>query len=254
MKFKKNKFAHMLLDTLLTLAIIAVIASLTLPPLLDRSESKHIIENFLNFNDTLEQSVKQWKSNILCIDDAYTCLTKQNLSDDNCANFDQIAKYMQVGEKISNTANSEGVFWLPEQTYEYNGDMQTGNLGGVSKLSTGTCRYVFLNGMTMSVDVDPAGFNIQVDVNGKRPPNRMGKDTFPFIIGNIPGQDIYYYPYYSQPQTNTEGLCMLPASNCDPNNYDPTVKNGASITTYMILNHKLPDFERLSQTVQGFKP
>jgi len=255
-KIKSNnkKRAFNLADTLLALVVIGIVASLCVPVAVTAHLDRQNMSSLVKFNSLLENAISQWKIDILCKDDAYTCLSQQNLSPNNCANFDQISKYMKIGPKLNINEDARSVVWLPEQTYEYNGDNQAGNLGGVSKMSSGMCRYVLLDGTAFAVLVSPSGFDIHVDVNGISPPNRMGKDTFPITIGNFRGKDIYYYPSDSTQETNTEGLCALSASNCNPDNYNPTVDNGASITTYVLSHQKFPDFKELSKQISGFKP
>ena len=252
-KIFDNKKAFTLGDMMMALIVVGVIAAMTIPILANKSDDKEIISSFTKFNDMLEDAINKWKLDILCKEDSFNCLAQQNLSADNCANFEQISKYLQIGERLGIGESSNTISWLPEKDFEYNGDEQTGIYGGVSKKSSGTCRYVLLNGTTFSVKVNPAGFDIQVDANGVKLPNRMGKDIFPVTIGEISGKDIYYYPALSQADTNTVGLCSLPESNCKPDNYDPTIANGASITPYIILNKKLPDFKELSEKISGFK-
>lgn len=250
--FGKKK-AFTLGDMMMALIVVGIIAAMTIPILANKSDDKEIISSFTKFNDNLEEAIKKWKLDLLCKEDSFNCLSQQNLSADNCANFEQIGKYLNIGEKLGIGENPNTISWLPEKDFEYNGDEQTGTYGGVSKLSSNTCRYVLLYGTTFSVKINPAGFDIQVDANGIKLPNRMGKDIFTITIGEVSGKDIYYYPALSQAETNTVGLCSLPESNCKPDNYDPTISNGASITPYIILNKKLPDFKELSEKIPGFK-
>lgn len=253
-KKEKNKNAFTLGDMMMAMIVVGVLAMMTIPVIANKSHDKERIESFTKFNVSLENAMNKWKQDILCNNDAYMCLEQQDLKPNNCENFEQIEKYLDIGEKTGLGEAPDSISWLPKTNYEYNGDEQIGVYGGISKKSTGTCRYVLLNGATFSVKVNKTGFDLQIDTNGIKPPNRMGKDIFPISIGNVGGKDIYYYPSSSQVDTNTLGLCSLPDSNCDPNNYDPKVSNGASITTYMILNKKLPDFHELSKKYSDFKP
>lgn len=254
LKTYKYETAFTLGDMMMAMIVVGIIAMMTIPVLLHKTNNKEIVSSFTKFNDSLQDAMNHWKTDIICKADSYTCLAQQDLTADNCDNFEQIAKYLDIGERTGLGEAPASISWLPDKDFEYNGDEQTGTQGGVSKKSTGTCRYVLLDGTTFSVKVNHAGFDLQVDTNGVKFPNRMGKDIFPLSIGNVSGKDIYYYPSISSADTNTIGLCSLPESNCDPNNYDPTAPGGASITTYMILNKKLPNFAELSKKISGFKP
>lgn len=224
---------------------------MTIPTLMQNTQEKVAVAGLQKFSSTLQQAIQLWKNDIDCRDDAVTCLSQQGLADNVCSNFDQISKFMRVNtktaDKITGTEN-----WLPVQTLDYYGNAQTGVWGAVSQYSTAICGYQLSDGTTFAMDVDPGGFDLFVDVNGKKPPNRMGKDTFPLVIGFKSGHDVYYNPSWAHALRNTQGLCdTLP---CDPNNVNPTVGNGANPTAYVILHGKLPDFKKLSETVAGFKP
>ena len=227
-----------------------MVAAMAVPPLIRTSNNKELATGALKFGSTLTQAVQMWKQDINCYSDAKTCLEMQNLPDDNINNFDQIAKFMRVNKKIGTGANTED--WLPVNIYKYNGDVATSSNGNVSQFGVSSGAYLLQDGTTFSMDVDATGFAILVDVNGKKPPNRIGKDIFFFTVGSYAGKDVYYYPHWSN---NTEGLCTMEAhtTNCDAENVNPNVGFGASPTAYVMSNQKLPDFKALSQVVSGFK-
>lgn len=240
-----------LAEVLITLGIIGIVASMTIPTLYQNYSERQYLAGLKKFNSTLQQAVALWKQDIGCSSDAYTCLNQQNIVDDDPTAFDQIAKFMKITQKIDSFTTPPD--WLPNQTLEYNGDVQTGTYGGVSKLSTAMVKYLMSDGTIFSVDISPAVFKIHVDVNGAKPPNRVGKDTFPFVIGGVSGKDVYYFAKAGNQGSNELGLCNI-YSVCDPSNINPTIGNGACPTAYAILNDKLPDFQTLSQNVSGFKP
>lgn len=246
---KRDSFT--LAEVLITLGIIGVVASMTIPTLYNNYVERQWATSLTKFASTLQNAVDLWKQDIGCFSDAYTCLNMQGLPDGNPANFNQIGKFMKIADSIG-CSNSKN--WLPDDTFNYYGNSDTGRCGKVAHI--GCCDQVYLlqDGTTFSIDVNPHEFIITVDVNGEKPPNRVGKDTFSFDIGYKTGKDIYFYPdrtNYSA--TNTAGLCGI-WSVCDPDNTNPTVGNGASPTAYTLLNGKIPDFQQLSQTVSGFKP
>ncbi len=114
-----NKSAFTLSEVLMTMIVIGVIFTLTIPTLVDNFREREILSGFSEFNSILDKAVQSWKqSSILCsYTDAYTCLALQNLSPNNCSNFDQISKYIQVGEKLCYQVDSGNAFWLAEKTY-----------------------------------------------------------------------------------------------------------------------------------------
>lgn len=249
---KKTFRSFTLAETLITLAIIGVVAAITIPALVQSNQEQQIVSGLKKFNSTLNQAVQLWKQDIGCYDSASSCLAAQNLSDNVASNFDQLVKYFKIAKSTRTTTDKS---WLPDDTLNYYGNSAGSIYGRVAKIGCGSggC-FLLQDGTTIAVDTNPAGFDISVDVNGKKPPNRIGKDTFVFYVGNNKGRDVYEYPHYpNSTDANTLGLCGN-SNYCSPNNADPTKDNGASPTSYVLLNGKLPDFNALSQTVPGMKP
>lgn len=246
--FKKVKLAFTLSEILITLGIIGVLAAMTIPNMISSITEHQCVSGLLKFNSTLQQAVELWKQDIGCDDSAYNCLASQNLADAQISNFDQIAKFMRVGD--SKLSGGTMAVWTPSSTLNYAGTgLQAFRFG-----SGGNGAFLLNDGAVFMVDVDPEGFWILVDVNGKRGPNRMGKDTFFFIVGyENKKNDISYYP-----RDSADGLCSPGRhayASCNANNVDPNVDSGASPTSYVILNHKWPDFKGLAAKYPGtFKP
>lgn len=250
---KKFFRAFTLAEVLITLGVIGVVAALAVPNLIQNSQEAQWVAGLQKFNSNLQQAIQLWKEDIGCMDSAYNCLTSQNLGDNVCSNFDQIIKFMKIDQSLGFGINTN-VNWLPSQTLNYYGTNQTGSFGGVSNSSVGLCRYRMQDGTAFGLDVDTDGFAVWVDTNGKKLPNRIGKDTFPLTIGfSYNNKDINYYALDSDAARNAQWLCSI-KSNCNPNNTDPTKDNGASPTAYVILNNKIPDFKALASTVTNFKP
>jgi len=246
--------AFTLAEVLITLGIIGVVAALTIPTLVNAYQEREMVTGLLKFNSTLQQAVQLWKNDLDCTEEIATCYAGQSPPDDNCANFDQLGKFLKISTQSDDSNTDHN--WLPAGTLDYYGNsLASDTWAGVSNNSTDRCRYLLQDGSTMSVDVDPTGFWLYVDVNGKKLPNRFGKDTFPFVIGYM--QDTNY-PYKSNKdvdyytRNSAMGLCGID-NDCNPKETNPS-GDSASITSYVVLNSKLPDFKALSQTVSGFKP
>lgn len=244
MNKKNNTFSGFTLaEVLITLGVIGVVAALTVPTIMQNASDKELVTKLLKFNSTLSQAVQLWKQDIGCNDSAYKCLNQQNLPDNTISNFDQIAKFLKVSaSRVGEGANTET--WLPEDIYLYNGDVAASDLGNISHTGAGHGAFLLQDGTTFSLDADPNGFAIIADVNGSKKPNRIGKDIYFLTIGEFPGKDIYYNAYW---WNNADGLCQMEtlgaSDQCDPDNLDPSVGDGASPTAYAILNGKLPNFD-----------
>src|SRR5574344_1450451 len=255
--FKQFKAAFTLAEVLIVLGIIGVVAAMTLPTIMQKAQEQSLVSGLLKFNTELQQAINLWKNDIDCHDSAGRCLADQDLADGEIHNFDQIANEMKIIKRcyISNCSSAN---WLPDNTLNYYGNNDNSVYGKVAKTGNGHGAFLLADGMTFSMDVDAAGFDITVDVNGMKKPNRMGKDTFKIRVGDYLStyifcspKDVCYNKLWNGSYSNGTGLC---AGTCNPNNTDPTKDNGAMPTSYVLINHKLPDFKELSKTVAGFKP
>jgi len=253
----KKHLAFTLAEVLITLGIIGVVAEMTIPTLLQSTQERQMVSGLQEFNSTLQQAVMMWKQDIDCTESARNCISSQGLPDDVFTNFDQVAKFLKFTKKVDTFGTwSSTSDWLPDNITDYYGTTATGVFGNVSKFGSSSGAYLLANGMTFSVDSDVDAFDILADVNGKKLPNRIGKDIFFFTIGGgTTGKDIYYAPRWAG-SNNANGLCTVQVydGGCDPTNVNPTTGTAASPTAYVILKSKWPDFTALSKTVGGFKP
>ncbi len=243
------KKAINLVDVLISLTVISVIFSLTLPVLNYKAMEREVLIGFNNFNDTLQSAITQWKTEINCPYKAGMCIKLQQKYNSVNPDFKQLEPYLKLYGKIDK--KTQDISLLPFKTLDYSGKYRsTYNFRTNEKRDV----YMLINGVVFSVLTDNSGYWIIVDVNGKRPPNRIGKDTFHLTVGYNTESDINYY---SKSRT-TDGLCGILAGNrsikCDPSNINPKIGNGASPTAYLVAFNKLPDFNLLSRQIDDFKP
>lgn len=232
-----------LAEVLITLSIIGIVAAMTLPAIISRQIELENVTRLEKFLSTLAQAINQYKADSECLANISNCLPEGKDSD--CSNFDRIASKMKITDKTRRN-NTKVKPWLAEKTYNYYGEEVVGRYGGVSKVTFGDCAYLLNNGTTFSMDINPTSFNIVVDVNGPKAPNRVGRDTFFVYVGNAWGEnrptgnmsynnDIILYPGEDMTMYNAyDGICLR-NKKCNPNNLDPTKENGASITSYIYI-------------------
>ncbi len=249
-----RKIAFTLAEVLITLGIIGVVAAMTMPSLIQHHREKAMVTSLEKFVSTISQAVDLYKADNECVDSISTCVSYISKGDDNCENFAPIAAKMNVIASVKN-ANKSTADWLPDKAYNYYGEEQEGIYGGVSKRNIGTCAYLLNDGTTFAVDINPTNFDIMVDVNGKKLPNRVGQDIFPLLIGadanfvyagvtsgnSNKNKDVIFYPLGSD-YNAFRGLCSYYYSGggCNPLNTDPTKEHGASPTAYVLMTKKLP--------------
>ena len=246
--------AFTLAEVLITLGIIGVVAAMTMPSLIQHHREKAMVTSLEKFVSTISQAVDLYKADNECVDSISTCVSYISKGDENCENFAPIAAKMNVIASVKN-ANKSTADWLPDKAYNYYGEEQEGIYGGVSKRNIGTCAYLLNDGTTFAVDINPTNFDIMVDVNGKKLPNRVGQDIFPLLIGadanfvyagvtsgnSNKNKDVIFYPLGSD-YNAFRGLCSYYYSGggCNPLNTDPTKEHGASPTAYVLMTKKLP--------------
>ena len=248
-----RKIAFTLAEVLITLGIIGVVAAMTMPSLIQHHREKAMVTSLEKFVSTISQAVDLYKADNECVDSISTCVSYISKGDENCENFAPIAAKMNVIASVKN-ANKSTADWLPDKAYNYYGEEQEGIYGGVSKRNIGTCAYLLNDGTTFAVDINPTNFDIMVDVNGKKLPNRVGQDIFPLVIGadanfiyagvtsgnSNKNKDVIFYPFGND-YNAFRGLCRYYYSGgCNPLNTDPTKDNGASPTAYVLMTKKLP--------------
>jgi type II secretory pathway pseudopilin PulG len=238
-----------LTDVLLTLVIVSVVFVLSVPVLYENADEKNLVSELYEFNSGLENAVNQWKAELNCPYSVKVCLGLQKTLLNESADFDKISTHMNIIEQ-QNEGPSD-LYWLPLRTLNYSGT-DISEYGYRSVLNRR--RYLLPDGKIFSVETDDDGFWLLVDVNGKRLPNRIGKDTFHVIVGYNTSGDISY----NAREKTKDKICGPNYSHievkCDPENVDPTIGNGASPGTYALLHHSLPDYKVLSEKVAGFRP
>jgi len=226
-------------EILITLGIIGTIAMLTMPGMIQNAQEQIWISGATKFYAVINQALLSWKNDTNCFDDSYTCLLNQGLSNDVCSNFDQIGKFLSIIDSTTATSPivTTSVDWLPDTSYSYGGVSEANTWGGLSNDTYG-CKYRLKNGMILKVDPDTDGFNLHIDVNGKKSPNRIGKDIYTLFIGKMYKNDLHADLYAK----DEDGLCSYGTSICTTETINPGKNNGATPLSYVLLYKKIPDF------------
>ncbi len=261
------KQAFTLAEVLITLGIIGVVAAMTLPSLINEHRNKQYVVAFKKMYSNFSNAIIMFKADQGCDGiDISSCIESMNYGDNNCDAFAEVAKKMRYIHMAPNGQQAKG--WVADISYNYYGDEISNGYGMVNSSGTG-CFYALPDGMVMNVDVDPNGFKVMVDTNGKKKPNRMGKDVHAFTVGCgtasaahqaacIASQkDIFPFVHESFPAPIVKGLCTMGQyldGGCQSDNIYPNKDGGAIPSAYILINDKLPDFREIAGKVSGFKP
>jgi len=233
-------FAFTLAEVLITLAIIGIVAALTIPTLLNSYQERAFVSALKKNYSLFSEIILQWQSDNSCIENIKECMSKYASWD--CENgfkdiFEGKVRTVAQGKR----SETIGLDWLPDNTIPFNGSGVTLGQFGVSKNPTNSdavCHFLLADGTTFSLSFNDWGNKygmITVDVNGKKPPNRVGKDTF--YMG-LTGKGLT--PYFIYENGGYEGGQCNSAytSSCNPS-------DGYSPTAYVLTHDKLPDTKAL---------
>ena len=259
--------AFTLAEVLITLGIIGVVAAMTIPSVINETRNKQHVVAFKKLYSNFSNAIMLFKAEKGCEGiDVASCIEGLNYGDNNCNAFAEVAKIMNYSIMKENGNNTGG--WVPDESFNYYGDKVSGGYGMVNTTGIG-CFYALPDGMVLNVDVDYNAFKVFVDTNGKKGPNRMGKDVHSFTVGCGDMDDALVslcidtqkdvFPYVSGtfPENITKGLCTLESflqGGCNGANMFPDVGDGATPSMYILTMDKLPDYREISGRVPGFKP
>lgn len=262
-----RRTAFTLAEVLITLGIIGVVAALTLPSVLNQTANKHSVVAFKKLYSNFQNAIIMFKANNGCEGfDVASCISGLGYGDNNCAAFQEVAKIMNYAKMSDGGAGASS--WVADKSYNYYGEEISNGYGMVNKSGIG-CFYALPDGIVMNVDVDPNGFKVMVDTNGKKKPNRLGKDVHAFTVGcgaataELQGiciatqKDVFPFVHQSFPNNIIKGLCTMEGylmGGCNEINMYPNKGGGASPSVYILATDKLPDYKEIASQVSGFKP
>lgn len=192
---KKNKIfkAFTLAEILITLGIIGVVASLTIPTLVKNYQKQQTVEKLKKVYTTLSQAVKQseidngpniywdWGDNI----------TIRQSFDTHWGQYLKILKYCTT---YSDCGYSSDRPWKT-----------LANTDWIYIVAPSQTSFLLSDGIFATVRYKESTVvrkDIIVDLNGAKPPNVLGKDVFPFVL--IPEKGFLPAAYnYSDSSINT---------------------------------------------------
>lgn len=189
-KIKDNKSkGFTLAEVLLTLTIVGVVASISIPSLMSDFRKKQTATLLKQTYSIIQQVFSKYMLDNGCLDDL-NCKGIFDGGNTNFTSYDEIRPYFNV-VKDCGTATDKNCFagdvnatylngdpWLYGSVDEYLGWKVILSNGVSLQFYSGSmsgCSYNHGQGA-----LEKACGNIHLDVNGTKPPNRVGKDIFVF--------------------------------------------------------------------------
>jgi len=184
---KIYKFGFTLAEVLITLVIIGVVAALTIPTAINKYKDEELKSQFRKAYSTITQAIYKIEMNDFygyarCYS-SYDTQLRQDWTDCR-AFFDALAKNLHVQKICRGNAKAEGC--VP--TYYHNHQK-----GGCEPLAPNGIEnddyvYVLPNGQIIITFGNGWQSRFLIDINGKKPPNALGKDLFEFAMQRDKGQ------------------------------------------------------------------
>lgn len=200
----KHKNAFTLAEVLITLGIIGVVASLTIP-LIQNYQKTQYVESLKKAYTITNQALKQMATDYGCIDDLKcTGLFDSTVTNQHFVLGEALVKYFKIAKNCEISTNLDCWPALTNKNYD-------SSFTGTNDTFDDYTYYKFVTADGMSFAIgnyknncdspsDSAGKTkhmskicgtVTIDVNGVKKPNAIGRDTFWFFITNEKGASLY---------------------------------------------------------------
>lgn len=227
-----------LAEVLITLGIIGVVASLTIP-LIQNYQKTQYVEALKKAYATTNQALKQMSADYGCIDDLKcTGLFNSTVTNQHYVLGEALVKYFKISKNCGTTVNNSCWPLITNKNYD-------GSFTGTNDTFDDYTYYKFITADGMSYAIgnyknncdtasDSSGKTghmsqdcgtITIDINGLKKPNQLGRDTFWFFITNGKGASLYPRGGIDDNYGGNYNWWDRPSKLCNSSN-----KNGSSCT------------------------
>jgi len=251
---KYIKQAFTLAEVLITLAIIGVVAALTIPTLMNYAFERQAVSAAKETYSLLSQAIAKWQVDGNCTGDSANCpevgppVWPGGAPPHNSVAIAQalVANLKGSGALYGpSSAEMTAASWIPDTATFLDGSVRNpdtlepilGKDSGVDgDLGLGSY-FALANGVIVKVNGMNWVYNIVFDINGTKKPNRFGKDQFAMSLytPNHKSTNPYYYRQWGP----MGGVCSEDGGNvCNPD-------DGLSPMAYVLAHDKLPDLKAM---------
>ncbi len=212
-----ERMAFTLAEILITLGIIGVVAAMTLPVLINKTQNKELHALFLKTYSELNQIAY-----LFMVDNGISFAEYASSNTSVTATANKLASYYKGSTSLSTsgmgTADEDGNYVALYEMHNLNGSSYSGGANSQNKNSSFFCdNSPFKTNQSGAVfilnDNPNENYNgpvICVDINGKKGPNRYGVDYFLFIF-TVDGKVI---PMGQEHKNNALYACSNASASC----------------------------------------
>lgn len=183
----KKYTAFTLAEVLITLAIIGIVAAITIPSLSNSMKKQDTVAKVKKAYSVLSQATQE--INAECGGSVSNCLTDSKASSNDPITRKEVADLYKAKLQVNKeclTSATLGCFGDVVYKQLDNADWTTRNLATASWLDN--ARLGLTDGVSVGFDWNGGVwgsyttnlFNVYVDINGIKPPNQLGRDLFQF--------------------------------------------------------------------------
>ena len=176
----KVKFAFTLAEVLITLGIIGIVAAMTIPTLSQKLYEKRTVTQLRAVQSILAQAIKAAEAEDGEVEG--WGLKQDSSKEDAELIAEKLLKHMKVAHDCGTEPDTNG-FCFPNITYTYLNGNKTPNYASQDnyyKIILNNGASIFIQSNPDNTDNDEGYLNFNVDINGPKPPNTVGKDLFDF--------------------------------------------------------------------------
>ena len=176
----KVKFAFTLAEVLITLGIIGIVAAITIPTLSQKLYEKRTVTQLRAVQSILAQAIKAAEAEDGEVEG--WGLKQDRSKEDAELIAEKLRKHMKVAHDCGTEPDTNG-FCFPNTTFTYlNGNKSPNyaNRDYYYKIVLNNGASIFIQSYPDNTDNDEGYLNFNVDINGPKPPNTVGKDLFDF--------------------------------------------------------------------------
>lgn len=243
-----EKKGFTLAEVLITLSIVGIVATLTIPTLINYAFEQQAISRLKKTYAVLADAVLQWQNANGCVGDSSQCPEYAPQYDNNAVGVAEgIAPYLKYSKVYHGPSDAVGktISWLPDTAYLINGTtISYANwltlLPDRNQIEYGFGSYFLLpDGTTLIITGAHHYYYAIIDINGPQKPNRIGKDIFLASFWTANHKTFNPFPTNGYRSPSSYGVCGDTSTNVC------SADDGHSLTAYVLAHNKLPDLKAM---------